>query len=378
MSNRYHEARALYDAIKQADDSEDDEAYASAEELMQVFAEVHTNYADVLYENAGTPTNYEKRFSPELERKDVTFNQSTLEEVQQVVAPDGYDDRLWEGDVSVPVVLVKHHMHELGGTIPFHMEEETLEAIGIENGHPFIQVVGECEPQTEQALDPNESLSRAIMNVAHEHTANVGVPGIQRGLGTSFGLRNMEYKNMLEHTRKRGQAHLFAVNPGGNTFVPGTPFPFEENEYGPITPRSELFANSPIPSIHTPYKMGLELQGQEKVNSPYRLHLQHKEAMYARLSAGQPRCVVVSGGDLNTLFEVQAALDAGFPTVFVNDSGRFAEVVAALIDDVEEVRDLPEDEREKYIRNKIIERVLEDVVNDYIESDIGTASRNDR
>ncbi len=336
--------------------------------LIAIFDSADKKYAQFLYSTVGSETNFIETFVPDVEKKDIQFGDAFLEKARIQCAPDGYDEALCQYDGTSRIIQVHYKAGDPSETIPYATEETVVNRLGIPRGRPLINIIGGARQTTTEEGGANDIFSQAVMKAAHEHKANVGVPGTQSGIGTLFGRRSLEYTTQMEHLPDRDKVHLFSVNPGGNLFYPGNPF-LEG------TPQNEIFALSPVPSIITPFKAKWELKGRERYESPYRLHVAYIEALYRRMSDPRDRLMVVGNGGLYALFEVNASIDNNFKLFLVRNTGRFADVASLFNERLYQQdlnpRVLSNEEFSKRVIERVKSRLPADVAQEFFEKDFG-------
>lgn len=344
---------------------ESGESQDELQKLVALFDEADRTYAHFLYNSVGTETSLIETFTPDVEKKEVQFGPSFLHEAKEHCASDGFDPQLcgtYEG--STRLLQIHHKIGDPSKTIPFHIEEEVLQHLPVSRGKPLINVIGGAR----KLGDDLEKFTEAIVRGAHEHQANVGVSGTQSGIGLMFGKEYLKYQEVTDHLSDREKAHIFAINPGGNTFYPGNP-------YLKDTPQNEIFAASPVPQVVTPFQAGWELTGNEKFDSPYRLHVAYMEALYRRMSNPNERLMVVGNGGLYSLFEINASIDNDFKLFLVRGTGRFADVASLfssrLYSSDLNPRVLSDEEFARKIIQRVQSRRPEDVAQEFLKKDFG-------
>jgi len=191
------------------------------------------------------------------------------------------------------------------------------------------------------------------MNVAQKYKANVGVPGTQSGTGIAFGHANIKHRQETAHLHENEKAHLFAINPGGNTYVPG-------NKYCEKGPKEEVFAAAPVDQIITPFSGDWELTGKVKYKSSYINHIAYMEALYQRIGANQLKIIATGDGGLYSIMEINKSLMRDFDIFLVKDLGRLAEVIAAIIENLDQF-DLTGGIDELIKNKKINKQILETI-----------------
>ena len=255
-------------------------------------------------------------------------------------------------------------------TIPYHIEESCVDALRLQRNRPLINVIGGCR-EAKGAENPLDVLSQAVISAAHEHKANVGVPGTQSGIGNTFGWANVNYSNQFGHLPHSEQAHLFSVNPGGNTFFPGSTKTSHSE-------RNQVFANTPVDSIITPFEAGWGMQGKNKYNSPYLNHVAYMEAIYQRLAHDQAKVMVVGNGGLYSVAEINESLKRNFDLILVEGTGRFADAAAAIMKHIDKL-EVPNDPQK--IGPQVIDTVRKilpaDVSKEFFQKDFGSEHYTD-
>lgn len=226
--------------------------------------------------------------------------------------------------------------------------------------------MGDVENPEEHPLN---KMSLAVLRVAHEAKANVGIPGTQSGIGTFFGREAVHYRNQFGHLPKAEQAHVFAVSPGGNVHYPGSP-------YSNQAAQEERFAITPVDSIITPFPADWGLKGKDKLSSRYLDHIAYMESLYERMSQDRERVMVVGNGGLYSIMEINESLKRGFELFLVKDSGRFAEVASAIFEQMDK---FDENAPEKVINAAILDiartSLGADVFEEWVKKDFGREVR---
>lgn len=297
-----------------------------AREFLDIAEKALDEYRQFLYNTIGTQTNFIESFMPEAVPKDIEFGPAFYEATKELCTENGgIDERLSRQESRVRVVQMNYKKADPTSTIPFHIEEQVLDLARLDRRRPFIDVVGGCGRVGSEREDPLRLMSQAVMRAAHKSKANIAVPGTQSGIGTYFGEENVRYLRETEHLPFREKAHMFAVSPGGEVAFPGNPFLDPKNT-------SSTFALTPVDQIITPFNAGWDLPAKEKRNAPYREHVVYMESLFARMSAGERRVVVVGNGGLFTAMEINEAFKHGFPLFLISDSGRLASVLSRIIE----------------------------------------------
>jgi hypothetical protein len=366
VTKHYQAASALYEKIKYTSDSPES-AYA---QLLEIFQQAQVEYEQFFYHNIATASNFSEKFSPEVKKFDISFGQSFVDECEQNTADDGHNAELCLAAPDIRICEVAYKTGDPTETIPYHIEESCVDALRLQRNRPLINVIGGCR-EAKGAANPLDTLSRAVISVAHEHKANVGVPGTQSGIGNTFGWANVNYRNQFGHLPHSEQAHLFAVNPGGNTFFPG-------NKRTSASERDQVFANTPVDSIITPFEAGWGMQGNAKYKSPYLNHVAYMEAIYQRLAHDQPKVMVVGNGGLYSIAEINESLKRDFDLILVEGTGRFADAAAVIIKHIDKI-EIPNDPQ------KISEQVIAllrkilpaDIAKEFFKKDFGSEHQTD-
>lgn len=366
VTKYYQEANELYAKIR----FNENHTAQDYEDLINIFITASKDYSNFLYHNAKNTKNFQEKFSPEITKLDVNFDEGFLKGLKEKAAPDGYTEEFFSSDHKIRTVLLNYKTDDPTKSIPYHIEESCLDALRIQRDKPLINIIGGCRQSDTNGVegDPLDHFSSSVMNISDKYQANVGVPGTDSGIGTAFGRKNIEYTNKTEHIPHRDKAHLFAINPGGNTYVPN-------NKFTENTVRNEIFANAPVDSIITPFTAGWELQGKDKYKSPYLNHIAYMEALYQRIGFGQSKTMVVGNGGLYSIMEINESIQRDSNLLLVKDSGRFAEITSLIIENIDKFN-LNGDqniESEKII--KFIQDNLEDeVANEFLKKDFGFES----
>lgn len=361
----YQEASGLYKKIKTGNASSED-----YEGLLKILNNAKNKYSDFFYKNIKSASHLKEKFSPEIKISDVAYDKNFLEEARGKTAPDGLTPEFYESNQQTRVCLLNYKTDDPSESIPFHIEESCIDALRIQRERPLINVIGGCRESKASGVkgDPLDYFSSAVMVAADKHKANVGVPGTDSGIGKAFGMKNLEYRSATSHIPHAEKAHLFAINPGGNVFVPGNP-------YMKKTVRSEVYANAPVDSILTPFSAGWELKGRAKYKSPYLNHVAYMEALYQRIGYGQKKVMVVGNGGLFSVVEINESLQRGADLMLVKNSGRFAEAASCLLENINEI-DLDGNQdalNEKIL--KILNNKLDlEVGKEFFEKDFGLES----
>ncbi len=291
------------------------------EALYRVAERADREYRKLLYRSISNETTFIENFMPEVVKSDVSFGPEFAEGARGGTVSWGRDEKLSGESASVRVVRIDHKEE---GVMPFHIEEAALDALRLPRKRPLINVIGGARQMEVEGVDALSAMSAQILSVAHRNKTNVAVPGTQSGIGITFGRENIRYKHATSHLPHADRAHMFAVSPGGNTYFPGNPYLTKENT-------DQTYALSPVDSIITPFSVNWDAQGLAKRDSPYIDHVKYMEALYSRIAAGQRKIAVVGNGGLYATMEITEAYRKGFDIFFIEDSGRLAQVVSAML-----------------------------------------------
>ncbi len=331
---------------------------------MHLLTEAQIEYEKFFYSNLATVADFEAKFSPEVQKIDVDYGPDFAKQATKHVADHGQDPELSKQNHSIRACVLDYKTADPTEAIPFHIEESCLDALRLQRDRPLINVIGGCR-HADGAEDPLEKFGTAVMNAAHDHRANVGVPGTQSGIGTAFGWQNVDYKHRFGHLPHSEQAHLFSINPGGNTYLPG-------NKYTEGVDRSHVYANTPVDSIITPFAAGWGAKGKAKYKIPYRDHIAYMEALYQRMAHDQAKVMVVGNGGLYSIMEINESLQRGFDLFLVKGTGRFADAAAVMIENLENIH-IPDSfsELTYQVIDQIKQALPEDIAQEFFKKDFG-------
>ena len=366
ITSHYQEANKLFGQISHPGETEAQAYY----DLMHLLTEAQLEYEKFFYSNLSTVADFEEKFSPEVHKVDIKFGPDFAKQAADHVAKNGQDAELSKQAEGIRVCILDYKTADPTETIPFHIEESCLDALRLQRDRPLINVIGGCR-KAEGVDNPLDKFSAAVMNVAHDHRANVWVPGTQSGIGVTFGWQNVDYKHRFGHLPHREQAHLFSVNPGGNTYLPG-------NKYIEGSDREEVFANTPVDSIITPFDAGWGADGKDKYQSPYRNHIAYMESLYQRMAYDQPKVMVVGNGGLFSIMEINESLQRGFDLVLVKGTGRFADAAAAMIENLENIH-IPDNfsELSHQVIDQVKQSLPDDIAQEFLQKDFGGDEQTD-
>ncbi len=322
VSEVHIEAESLYEKVKTPSPEP-----GSMSAFISLLQNARTRYAEFLYKNILSQNHFEERFSPEVKALDIQFGDAFIDGALEK-CPKGYDEALSRIPFKSRVVTVDYKLEDPSETIPFHIEESCLDALRLNRNRPLINIIGGCK-HLDSGKNPLETMSEAVVSVAHKHKANVGVPGTQSGIGTVFGKQNIHYQEHFDHLPHAEQAHFFSINPGGSVYFPGNTF---------IEPGAEsVYANTTVDTLATPVPAEWNKKGLEKYTSKYLTHIAYMEALYHRMSVGQKHVMVVGNGGLYSIMEINESLKKNAGLILVKDTGRFAEAASALVPHLSEI-----------------------------------------
>lgn len=351
VTKYYRDADALADQIIH-DDSED-----SIPAYLSILDEAKETYEDFLYERITSREAFEQHFAPEVIGEDVGYGERFADEAEEHCVSYGFDRDLCLSAPPVRVVRLTYKINDPTETIPKHVEESCLDALRIDRARPLINVIGGCKHIEAGAdgEDPLEAFANSVMRVAHDHKANVGIPGTQSGIGVTFGRYNTHYRNQFGHLSRKEQAHMFAISPGGSTYYPGNPSVY-------LSDLEHTYAMTPVDSILPPFAAEWSLRGKDRLTAAYLKHIAYMEALYAGMSEGQPKVMVVGNGGMWSIAEINESLKYDFDLILIKDSGRFAEIAAMLVGHLDEIDFFESDEKfgariigliDTYINNEV-------------------------
>lgn len=361
VTGYYQRASELCDTVRAINN--DDKKLT---DLLQIFDNAKTNYSEFFHENIASQIKFTEKFSPEIKKNDLSFGQDYFATAKEHTLDHGRNEKLCLEAQPIRLAIINYKTGDPTQAIPYHIEESCLDAIRLQRGRPFINVIGGCRELKSSSADQValHPLSAAVIKVAHNHKANVGVPGTQSGIGIAFGFQNNNYRKQFQHLPHAEKAHLFSINPGGNVFFPN-------NEFMEETPRAEIFANTPVDTIVTPFKAGWELNGKAKYQSPYLNHIAYMEALYKRIGFGNKKVMVVGNGGLYSIAEINDSMSHDFDLIIVKNSGRFAEAATALLEHLDKINAPTADLRSEQVI-EIIEKNLDpEVAQEFFKKDFG-------
>ncbi len=263
-----------------------------------------------------------------LESTAVTFDATFRDDfVKRYEKPDRCDEALCDQLARAGHTIRVVASGDRERNIPYQMEYRAIRTLGLQPHRPLITVIGGCRELGTGGTGPAviDTMCDQITSAAHGLKANIVPPGTQSGIGVTMGRAAVAYAQRNAERRPEELAKFFAVSPGGETYAPGNPY-----MAGPGEPGTDVFAIGPFDSVLTPFKAGWALTGEAKEKAEYFQHIEYAEAIYHRLSAGQPRVTVVGDGGLFTVIEACAALKNNSAMLLVRDSGRFADLAIAL------------------------------------------------
>lgn len=337
-------------------------------EILDLFNDAKNQYENFIYNNLNNVANFTEKFPPEIKTIVVQFGSHFADEAESNIAPKNYDLSLSRQEFEIKLCIVNHRSKNSNEAIPHHIEESALNALRIDRNRPLINVIG-GSAHNDSADNQLEKFSSTVMKTAHEKKANVAVPGTQSGIGISFGQRNVDYKRQFSHLPYSEQAHLFAVNPGGNTFFPG-------NKFLRNTNKKDIFANTAVDSIISPFNTNWSTsKGLDKLKSLYLNHVAYKGAFYDRMAINQPKIMVVGNGGLFSIIEIVELLKRDFSLVLVKGTGRFGDAAALLMENIDNI-DLTSDQKNKSLI-ELVRKLAPEIVGEFLDQDFGKTNDTD-
>lgn len=266
-------------------------------------------------------------FSANIQRKEIAFDDRFL-----AGFPERFKQKSWTSnpelcgqlrDLKQTITVIDAGDRD----IPYAMEAKAIRSLHLLQDRPLISVIGGCRdlPKQGEGTSAVNQMCSGITEVAHRLKANVVVPGTQSGIGVTLGRASVAYGQQTARLPASERARFFAVSPGGETYYPGNPYLAPENEH-----EAMAYAIGPFDSVLTPFQAGWDWKGERKRDAPYFRHVEYAEAIYNRVSAGQPRITIIGNGGLFTIVEAVAALKNHSSIVLVEDTGRFADLAIVL------------------------------------------------
>lgn len=266
------------------------------------------------------PRSIIKNTEVQISRKQVQFDENFMQSCAKEL-----EDR-WSLELSRQLQEEKQSINVVYGEkekqhISFALEAKAIRALGVQLDRPLIQVIGGCRYIADGGAGGSlpETLSQNIVTAADKLKANVVPPGTQSGMGIAMSKAAQAYRKKTDGVPVQDAAQFFAVSPGGQTYFPG-------NHLLGKDPETLAYAIAPFNTLLTPF------QGWSQKEKREFLHFKYAEAIYHRVSAGQPRITVVGNGGLLTVVESIAALENDAGMILVRDTGRFADLAIALRD----------------------------------------------
>lgn len=340
----------------------------SARQLVAICDRAKEVYSRYLYAHVQAVAEDGEREFPEITKSELILDEAYLAGAKESCVPYGYNEDLCRSGMNVRVVQLDFPISNPSETIPYHVEEAAVDALGLDRNRPLINVIGGAKKLGQETS--LQKFGEAVEKVAHTFKANVGVPGTQSGIGVVFGNINRRYKDEFGHLPRQEQAHFFAISPGKNCYFEGNEFAKHnegEERY------EEVYAVTPVDSIVTPQMAGWKSIGVYYRNSPYLNHIAIMEALYARMSKDQPRVMVVGNGGFYSICEINESLKNGFGMILIKDTGRFAEVAALLMEDIDSINEHagPEDFY-RQISEIVSSRLDVQTAGEFLKKDFGT------
>ncbi|MBI4434110.1 hypothetical protein HY632_05030 [Candidatus Uhrbacteria bacterium] len=171
----------------------------------------------------------------------------------------------------------------------------------------------------------------------------------------------------MQHLPRRERAHFFAISPGASTYFPGN-----ESSVASAQNQNEVFAIAPIDSILTPFEANWEYRGADRWRAQYAHHIRYMESLYQRLSVDQPRVMVIGNGGFWTVAEAIASLEHGFDCILVRNTGRFAECIAPVVEQIDTIPfDADPDTITRHLIDIMTAAVPPDVFTEFQKKDFG-------
>lgn len=266
-------------------------------------------------------------FNVKVNRHEVAFDDRFLD-----AFPERFKENSWTSDPALCEELagIKQTIAVVDAgdrEIPYAMEAKAIRALRLLPDRPLITVIGGCRdmPADGDGAKAVDAMCARLVEAGHVLRANIVPPGTQSGIGVTLGRASVAYQQRTADLPAAQKARFFAVSPGGETYYPGNPHLASENEK-----EAMAYAIGPFDTILTPFEAGWDWTGDRKKDAPYFRHVEYAEAIYNRVSAGQPRVTVVGNGGLFTIVEAIAALKNKSSVLLVRDTGRFADLAIAL------------------------------------------------
>ncbi len=295
-----------------------------------------------------------QRYTVDIQRHKVTFDDAFVNEF-----PDRFKEKSWTWDASLCAELRELNYSitvvDAGDrAIPYAMEAKAIRSLRLLQDRPLISVIGGCRDMPNEGTTKSavEEMCEGIMQAADTLTANVVPPGTQSGIGISLGKVSVAYNQQTADRSPAKKARFFAVSPGGETYYPGNAQMADASEDDAM-----VYAIGPFDSILTPFEAGWDWKDDRKRDAPYFQHVEYAEAIYQRVSAGQPRVTVVGNGGLFTVVEAAAALKNHASILLIADTGRFADLAIALETHRAELSDIDK----KAWEQKVLDVILSDI-----------------
>lgn len=349
--------------LSQLRDSLSDENGAS---FLQVMGEVRDAYARSLYEKAEAFEGFRDMLRPEVRVHEVEYGDNFLGIAKTMCPEWGFNEELCLESRGARIVALDHEISSTSETIPVDLEEAVLEKLRVNRNKPLINVVGGARfvDAGENPEDhPLNKMSMDVLSVAHQHSANVAVPGTQSGIGVYFGKQHVRYQNETDHLPFQQRAHFFSISPGGNTVYP-------ENPWMHDTEPSERYAVAPVDTVVTPITALWHLKGEERVEG-YDLHIAYMESLFSRISKDQPRVLVAGNGGVFSVMEINESIKNGFDILLISDSGRFAEAAAVVMRELDSLPAVDDPNFDEKVRLLLMATLDEDVLEEHFRKDYG-------
>jgi hypothetical protein len=339
--------------------------------LLHELRAVCGQYEQYLHSNILNPSSFNERFDPNIDKRELVFDPALVEKAQAFVPAANIDEELTRTAPPVRIALLHYSENDPSQTLPMHATQGALDAIRIDRGRPLINVVGGAKYTGQESHILFQTVARSVVSVGHDIKANIGVPGTQSGVGLEFGRANAQYRAAHEHLLHRDKAHMFAINPAGNTYVPDNPYLAEAD-------MNAVYMNNAVDSILTPVRVEWNKRGKERRNSKYKTFISHMELLHDAVSQGNERVAIVLNGGLYTVWEVNELIKHEFDLMLVQGTGRFADAayeftysrVACYGFDA----DMDDVAFGAFVIEKIQRGMLPEAANEFLEKDFGTVA----
>ena len=256
-----------------------------------------------------------------LDVKEVTFDQNFLKLLESLLEPSHYDKELSTCGAKHRVAFSSSQEHG----VSYAQEDSMIRQLNIEK-RPLMIVAGGAKNLVMEGAEGTqaEKMADELLRTAIEFKMNVLGPGTQSGLGLIIAKKIHAYRMSLPEDKRADAPRFIAVEPGKSTIVPGNPL------IPTLTPEQlkHAYAGTAADMALTPHEAGWS--GGQTMHT-YQPHVDLRQGFANRIREGLPAIMVIGNGGKWTVQENAASAASGFPTIAVEDTGRFASLVSLAV-----------------------------------------------